>query len=326
MSRNIHSGSFITPTSNINYLDGRHLADAAIRKAHRLGPISTVTLTKRDTADTPLTLSRQERLRRSNAAEALEEVGKVHRAGGRRSLDEPQGDPQFQSRSVEAVRKARQHALPISEKRLPSAREVSKAFADQVGRIEIDIDSITQDFGYATQVRAMTKAEKRAYRRDASNMHLSEAEFRKTLGKAFGAPSVHDVGTHPPQSNNSTWNDAQSDTGATNSFRDQPVPSNRPTLVGSQNTTTPNTTDRDAAIADIKKDLSKPKRLGARDDDDRDQDRTAELNEDDADDDESRSRVKDPNADDAVGNSRSRKGKPREDTRHWTTEAGAHNA
>jgi hypothetical protein len=85
---------------------------------------------------------------------------------------------------------------------------------------------------------------------------MTQQQRRDYFSKGLTNSSLHDVGTKPPQNSNSTWNDA--DTGASNNFRDQPVPSQHTSQFGTQTLDTPSTTDRDAAIASIKKDLSRP--------------------------------------------------------------------
>ena len=95
-------------------------------------------------------------------------------------------------------------------------------------------------------------------------------------------------GRGSPENRNGNWDDAHADTGATNDWHDQIVPSTKPTLVGGQPIGTPSTSQRDAAIDAIKRDLSKPKRLG-----------TADV---DMDDDDRDGRAKDPNADDSFDN------------------------
>jgi ABC-type transport system substrate-binding protein len=59
------------------------------------------------------------------------------------------------------------------------------------------------------------------------------------------------------------------------------------------------TSQRDAAVDAIKRDLSRPKKWGARDDNNSDQDQTSDLDEDDADEDEDDDQAKDPNRADA---------------------------
>ena len=165
MSTYIHKGSFRNPIER-SYLDGRPNCDRALKKLFAAGPTTPPTLMKQDRSDMTLhaamakKLSRQERLRRSNAAEALAEVRKVHRAGGRRTLDEAEGDAPFISKSVTAMAKARQHAVPITENSLPNPQELNKLFADQTR--EIDVDNIERYRGHATGFRALSKAERRA--------------------------------------------------------------------------------------------------------------------------------------------------------------------
>lgn len=117
-----------------------------------------------------------------------------------------------------------------------------------------------------------------------------------------------------PHSANGTWSGGTADTGASNNFRDQPAPAQRTAVVGGQFLGQPAMSDRDAAVAAIKKDLSRPKRWGAGGDDAGAQDRTEDLDQDDSDPDDDESRQKDPNSDDAFSKSpRKRKHRGDED-------------
>jgi hypothetical protein len=300
----MHSGSvnkysFANPVGARKYEDGRDRFDKALKKIFAAGPQRPDSLAKRDRSDAALNaalakkLNRQERLRRSNAAEALEEVRKVHAAGGRRGLDEAKGDPEFPSRSVNMVKRARQHAVPVTENRLPNPIELNKLFADQTR--EIDVDNIQRYGGYASRFRAMTKAERRAW---------------KGLGTA--RPRANDTGVTDnyghgaPESLNGQWNDVHAATGASNNFRDMAVPSERPTIIGSQTTATPSALTRDAAIDAIKRALRSPQKMWGNSDLDEDEDEDEaddededEDEDDDDDEDSGTSNAKNPNRDDA---------------------------
>jgi hypothetical protein len=126
-----------------------------------------------------------------------------------------------------------------------SARELNKAFADSVGRVEVDLDGITSHRGYATEFRAMTKLEKRAFRKGLAQPRRSD----------IGVTA--DYGRNGPNSDNANWNDLYAATGAANNFRDIPTPSVRPTLVGGQPIGTPSASNRDAALEAIKQDLAR---------------------------------------------------------------------
>jgi hypothetical protein len=75
-----------------------------------------------------------------NAHDALLEIKKIHGRGSRPNLPESQGEPAFGSKSVTAIRKARQHVLPITDHILLSAEELNKAFQGASGMRNVDID------------------------------------------------------------------------------------------------------------------------------------------------------------------------------------------
>jgi hypothetical protein len=303
MSRYVYQGNFIAPPERREYPDGRNRCDKALKKLFSRGPTRPDSLAKRATpdadvaAEAAMLLTKHERRLRSNAHETLEAVKKVHRSGRRAGFPEheAQGDEEFRSRSVSAIRKARGHAVHVSGHRMLGARELNKAFADSIGKVEVNLDGIEPHRGYASGFRAMTKLEKRAFR------------------KGLTGPALNDIGTKPPNSANANWNDVHADTGATNDWRDQSVPNVKPTLVGGQPIGAPPITDRDAALDAIKRALRKPEKMWGNNSD-MDQDQTEDLDEDDADDDEDESRGKDPNAADSFdGNRSSRKRKQRAD-------------
>jgi hypothetical protein len=275
MSRYIHTGSFRNPLEQRKYEDGRHRCDGALKKIFAAGPQQPGDLFRRDRSDAAVhaainkKLSRQERLRRSNAAEALVEITKVHGKGPRRSLDEAQGDEPFQSKSVFAIRKTQRRALHVGDHRMLSPDELNKAFAAPV-RKSAHTPTLTRD-------EVMHKRAKTLSGDDWNSMTWQQR--RDYFQKGLSGPALNDVGTKPPQSGNGTWNDAHADTGAANAWRDQPEPTLRPTLVGSQSTTTPSQLTRDAAVAAIKRALAKPQKLWGNKD-------TADLDEDDEDMDE----------------------------------------
>jgi len=290
----IHRDSFAV-APEINYSDGRHLADAAIRKAHRRGPQRPDSLTKRAKPDAVINaeaaklLTKRARALRSNAPEALNAIKKIQRSGRRPGFPEheAQGNPPFGSKSVTAVRKARADAVHVDGHRMLSCNELNKAFADSVGKIEVDLDSVTphRNRGYATGFYEMSKLEKRA--------------FRKGLGR-------------PPESDNALSGGRIAATGATNDWRDQSAPSVRPTLVGGQPIGTPSGSNRDAALEAIKRALRKPQHaLTADEDEDEDEDEDGNLADDDNDDDEDE--AKDPNAADAFDTNPNKKRKRRAD-------------
>jgi hypothetical protein len=296
MSRYIHARSFGPPVER-NYVDGRDRCDRALKKIFAAGPTMPGVLMKRDQSDASLNaalakkLSRQERLRRSNAHEALEAVRKVHRAGGRRSLPEAQGDAPFDSKSVNMVKRARQHALHVNGHRLLSANELNKSFS-QAPPSKRRPSALDYDYTFDERGRVLSK-------------RLSARYAAKGLTSA--RPRLNDVGVTDgyghgaPESLNSQWNDVHADTGATNNFRDMPVPSVRPTIVGSQTTATPSMLTRDAAIDAIKMALRKPQKLWGNASD-LDEDEVEDLDEDDDDDDDEdsgTSNAKNPNRDDA---------------------------
>jgi hypothetical protein len=326
--RYVYKGSFVQPVGRPQYVDGRDRCDRALKKLFAAGPTTPADLFKRDRSDASVhlaiakKLSRQERLRGSNSAEALEQVKKLHRAGGRRSLDEAEGDAPLISKSVTAMERARQHVVSMTGHSLPSAIELNKLFANRSGKRTVHLDEVELPLRkrelselHAAGHRLVT-AGRYEYEFDAKGIVVSKS-LRKGLTTArprLNDTNVHDNYNHgAPESLNGTWTDTHADTRAANNWRDIPVPSERPTVVGSQNTVTPNTTDRDAAVAAIKRALRKPQKMwGNAEDRDEDQDQTSDLDEDDADEDEDESRIKNPNADDAVG-TRSRKRKSRAD-------------
>jgi hypothetical protein len=326
MSRYVYAGSFGPPAER-KYVDGRHKCDHALKAIFAAGPTTPGALMKQDRSDAGVNaalakkLNRQERLRRSNSHEALQEIRKVHNRGARPHLDEAEGDPEFQSKSVSAIRKARERVLPVTGNRLLSVMEINKAFAARTtparssARSASDMHLSRDEFlrkrarGLSSaQWNSMTREQRRAY-------------FSKGLGSA--RPRLNDVGVTDnynhgaPESLNGQWNNVHADTGAVNDWRDIPVPSERPTIIGAQTTTTPSALTRDAAVDAIKRALRKPQKMWGnmsdRDDDTEDQDRTDDLDEDDADGDENASRAKNPNRDDSFDNRRSSKGKSRAD-------------
>jgi hypothetical protein len=314
MSRYVYHRSFSKPVGPRQYVDGRHKCDSALKKIFAAGPTTPGALMKQDRSDAGVNaalakkLNRQERLRRSNSHEALQEIRKVHNRGVRPHLDEADGDPEFQSKSVSAMAKARLRVLPVTGHRLLSANELNKAFASPPhGKRRPG--ALDYDYKFDERGRVLSK-------------RLNARYARKGLTTA--RPRLNDIGVvtdnyghGAPESLNSQWNNVHADTGAANNWRDIPVPSVRPTIVGSQNTATPSALTRDAAVDAIKRALRNPQKMWGnsdRDDDDDDQDRTEDLDEDDADEDEDESRAKDPNADDSFDNRRSSKrGKRRAD-------------
>jgi hypothetical protein len=245
MRVSVYHNSFTRPTSGPDYADGRLLCDQSLKKIFARGPQSPATLAKRGQSS-------------ANISADLAAIKKAHAAGRHPGLPQhtAQGDAPMPSRSVSMVKAVRQHALTVYGHRLPSLDELNKAFSSPV------------------------RISPRTPCRDASNMHLTRDEFlskrarslssdqwnsmtqqqrRDYFSKGLTNPSLHDVGTpRGPQSSNSTWNDVHADTGASNNFRDQPVPSQRTSPFGAQTLDTPSTTDRDAAVAAVKKDLSRP--------------------------------------------------------------------
>jgi hypothetical protein len=299
MSRNIHAGSFQPPVEQRKYQDGRDRCDANLKKIFAAGPQMPDDLFKRDRSDAAVhaalnkKLSRQERLRRSNAHEALTEIKKIHGAGGRRSLPEADGDEPFQSKSVAAVRKAQRRALHVGDNRMLSPDELNKAFSQRPATPSRSADEM-----HLTRDEFLRKRARNSSGDEWNRMTWQQR--RDYFSKGLSAPSLNDVGTKPPQSANGTWNDVHADTGATNDWRDQAAPSTRPNVVGNQTTATPSMLTRDAAIDAIKFALRKPQKMwGARDDNDDDQDRTDDLDEDDSDEDEDDDSAKNPNRADA---------------------------
>jgi hypothetical protein len=237
--RSVYHNSFIAPTGGGNFLDGRQFADAAIKKAHRSGPQSPASLAKRARSDADvnrdvsMTLTKGERLRRSNAPDALQAIKKIHGKGSRRSLDEAQGDAPVGSRSVSMVKAARRIGLRVNGHRLLSANELNTEFAkgSALSKHPINIDIVD---------RTVT-AGKYDYDFDAKGIVLAKrlnARYRKGLGTA--RPRANDVGVTDnyghgaPESLNGDSGGAIADTGASNSWRDQAVPNVKPTQVGTQ--------------------------------------------------------------------------------------------
>ena len=191
--------------------DGRGKAASAIRKVHRDGPQAPDALLK--TAD---------------------DIG-AHRT----------------SKSVNMVKRAHAHALPVTDNRLPSADELNKAFAEQAGRLEVDLDELEPYRGHATSFRSMTPQELR--KRD-----LSKLATPRRLD-----PVTDNYNRGAPQSSNSQWNDVHANTGASNDWHDQIAPTTKPTRITFHQFGTPGRSSRDDAVEAIKQDLTKPKRMGA---------------------------------------------------------------
>jgi len=241
-------------------------------------------------------LTKSERQLRSNAHAALEAIKKVHAAGRRPHLLDSIGDEPFQSKWIAAVKKAHAHTVHVADHRMLSARELTKAFAGGVGNLEVNLDEVILPL----RKRELRKLHAEGHRLVTAGRYEYEFDgngivVSKRLRKS---PALNAVGTKPPESSNSVWNDVHADTGAANNWRDQPAPSQRTTLVGGQPIGTPPMTDRDAAVAAIKRALSKPKRWGQRDEDDMDEDE---------------SRAKDPNSADAFDTNPNAKRKRRAD-------------
>jgi hypothetical protein len=280
--RSIHHGSFLVPSGSINYRDNRHLCHAAIKKVLRAGPIARPDLLqKRRPSDTALNaamnkkLSRQERLCRSNAHEALAAIKKVHAAGSRRHLPESERDAAFDSKSVAAMAKSRERVVPATGHRLPSAVQLNRAFSgQQSGKRVFDIE--------------LRKASKRRPGALDYDYELSEG---KVISKRL-SDSYRKGLTMPRESFNGTNDNVIADTGATNRWKDQPEPSVRPTIVGSQTISTPSMLTRDAGLEAIKIALRKPQKLFGNTED------TQDLDEDDLDESDDED-AKDANRDDA---------------------------
>jgi hypothetical protein len=304
---NLYRGSFIAPKGGTNFEDGRHMADAAIRKIHREGPQKPSTLAKRAKPERVALASRGQN-------QALNEIQKVHARGRRPGLPEheAQGDAPFQSKTLSAIRKAHRHALRVTGHTLPSCDELSKAFASR----PLNPNA-----------------------RDASNIHLSDVEFRK-LRKGGGSvgdipsdvwnrmswgersdyirkslssarPRLNDLGVvhdgyaddgRGPNSSNANWNNTRADDAATTNWPRDKEPSQGMTIVGGQVVGRPSDSNRDAAVDAIKNALRSPQKLWGNSSD-VDEDPTEDLDEDSEDQDEDESRVKDANAQD-FGNKR----------------------
>jgi hypothetical protein len=306
MSRYIHFDSFTAPTGGINYSDGRHLADAAIRKAHRSPQPRPDLLAKKRQSDTALNfamakkLTRAERLLRSNQHEALEAIHKIHGKGHVSGVPahEARGDAPLVLKSVEAMRKARKRVLTVTGHRLPSVQEISNAFSaparSRVAR-SVNTGRFTVDF-------------------DANGIVLAKrlnARYRKTFASQVNALAPYGA----PESRNSVSGGDTADTGAANIWHDS-VPSQRPKVIGSQNTIKPDMSDRDAAVEAIKRALRKPQplsamRAGGSDlDEDTDTD-TEDLDDmdDDEDEDETVTTAQNPNRADAFDSNPNKKRK-----------------
>jgi hypothetical protein len=318
MSRYIHAGSFGPPAER-TYPDGRQACDRALKKIFARGPTRPDSLAKRAKPDSDvnderaMALDKRERRLRSNAHEALQEIRKVHAAGGRRSLPESEGGAPQLRKSIEAMRKALQRGV-YAGNRLPSAVELNRSFAN--GRREVNLDEVMLPLHkqelrklYADGHRQVT-AGRYIYTFDAKGVVIDRQLRKANLPRN---PSLNEVGVKPPNSLNATWDNNHADTAAANNWRDQLVPSVRPTIVGAQTVVTPSALTRDAAIDAIKMALRKPQKMwGNSADLDEDQDATEDLDEDEEDLDETEARGKDPNASDSFDGNRKR-GKRRAD-------------
>jgi hypothetical protein len=321
----IYRGSFLKPSGPREYEDYRDACDQALKKVFAAGPQRPASLAKRATpdadvnADIDIDRSDQERRLRSNSEAAFQAIKKIHAAGRRPGLPNhmARGEPEVHaSKSVDMVKAARAVALTIGGHRLLSANELNKAFAYRPSRDELDLPTHRAELRklYADGHRTV-KAGRYVYEFDGKGRVVSKTaadgmrrRVRQVLNKlTSAAPRLSDrgvtdgYGRNAPESSNSNWNDVHADTGATNNWRDQPEPTTRPTIVGVQFLGVPDASQRNAAVDAIKRALRKPQPLwGQRaEDDDAVQDRTADLDEDEADEDEESSRQKDPNADDS---------------------------
>ena len=291
----IHKYSFRNPVATRKYEDGRHHCANALKKIFAAGPTAPATLMKLDKSDAGVNaamakkLNRQERLRRSNSHEALQEIQKIHGKGPRRSLDEAQGDAPVKYKSVEAMKKARQRVLPVMGNRMLSVLEITKAFAAPASKRHVDIEIELRKPG---KVARTVNAGRYDYDFDAKGIVLGK-RLNARYAKGLTNPALNDIGAKPPQSANGQWNGGIAATGATNDWRDQPEPTLRPTIVGSQPVATPSMLTRDAALDAIKFALRKPQKLFGNTQD------TEDLDEDDEDLDDDDDQGKNPNRDDS---------------------------
>jgi hypothetical protein len=279
----IYSGAFIAPTKPSKSPDGRAEVLGAIARLHKGAPLSPKMQKRAVAADKPSAFG-------AEADETLDEIKKAHATGRRPGLPghTAQGDEEMKLKSVNMIKRALANPLRVTGSRPLTAGELNKHFAAR--RREVDIDGIanTPDADMrkgwdipSAQWNAMTPQERiRWVRKVKAGPRSSDREVTDNYGR--GAR----------ENSNGNWDDTHANTGATNNFRDSPAPALRPTVVGGQVIGSPTMSQRDAAIDAIKRDLSKPKRMGQRDEDEDAGGMDIDMED----------RAQDPNRDDAFDN------------------------
>jgi hypothetical protein len=258
---NIYKGSFIAPVKR-QFPDGRRQLSTAIRKMHRGAPLSATMQKSAAMAERPSAFG-------APADETLHEIKKVHRTGRRAGLPQhtAEGDGEFDSKSVNMVKRARAHALPVTANRLLSANELNKAFSEQAGKLDVDLDELELPLrnndhgrsklrnGYATGFRPMAAQELR-------KLDLRKLTTAKPRANDRGVTDDYNRGA--PESANGQWTDVHANTGATNDWHDQITPTTKPTRITFPQFGVPGRSTRDAAVDAIKTAWAAgPQRMGA---------------------------------------------------------------
>ncbi|MGA2366179.1 MAG: hypothetical protein ABSG12_11900 [Steroidobacteraceae bacterium] len=239
----IYAGSFIAPPSKRKVEDGRDQATVALKKILARGPRRPDSLAKCARADSEvnaevaMSLTDNERGRRSHADEALGEIKKAHAAGPRVGPSGPvaQGEEPFRSKSVAMVKQAHACALPVSRSGLP---DLERAAA--LGRVKVDLPALVRGDLRKTpsgeQWRRMTPQERIAWARKGVSL--------------------------PGEDTDTTDSGAMPRTGASNNWRDETdMGEVRTTRVAGQAIGIPSQNNMQAALDAIKKDLARPKRM-----------------------------------------------------------------
>jgi hypothetical protein len=238
----IYAGNFVAPEPPRVFSDGRDECTAALKKILSRGPRRPDSLQKRARPDSDvraenaMLLSKSERRKSSNADEALSAIRDIHSDGPQRVAPVAEGDAAFESKSVNMVKRAHGHALPVSRNGLPS---VDRDLAKRLGKVRVNVAALVRsDLRKGSlsseQWRRMTWQERRDF-------------FRKGS---------------PPQSSNASWDNTHANTGAGNDWRDETEMGETVTArIGGQVIGVPSQTNFQAALDAIKRDLRKPKNL-----------------------------------------------------------------
>jgi hypothetical protein len=184
-------------------------------------------------------------------------IRKMHKAGPQRpdALEKVEQPSVANRKSVQTIKKLLRHR-------------------GSVAHLEVDLSDIPTALDYNYEIRdgrVIRKGLNPSFRKELSTAQWNRMTWqqrRDHFKKGSAAPRRLDpVNTqnpgNAPESSNSTWNNMHANTGATNDWHDQIVPTTKPVRVTFPQFGTPGRPDRDDAVEAIKEALTKPKRLGA---------------------------------------------------------------